>query len=797
MNTIYEIINHLDKDARQTVEIGLGEAIRLGHSSLGVEFILMGLSRQDTNGLWELLLSLRIHPGEFRGILRSLVGVRSKNWRMLTDVRTIGGAALPSLTVTTSPNKFDLPPHNNLQSPDVNPVISPVLFDVLKKAIELSGNELASPNHILLAAIQNVQSQEIKLLFSLMEERNIDPNQFIKRLLYLSGVKPDTFSLEDQGRETQSNSLENKPSTIPGILAKYGRDLTRLAKSGEIGQAKGEYARKAMAQMGLILQQSQSNNPLLLGDPGVGKTAIVEGFAWRLACDSEVIKILSGRLIIDLPVTSLLAGTSYRGELEERLQRILEEVRKKKNKLIIFIDEIHSIMAGKTEGGLGAIADALKPALARGEFPCIGATTIAEYRRYIETDPALARRFTPVWIEEPSIPEAIEIAKEIADNRLASHHSVIYPKDVVEEAVKLSVRYLHDEFLPGKSIKLLDQAGPRVTMGGSLRGVNSKNFRPQVAGTVTIDIIRQIVSDRTGIPLTSISKSERERLLELEITLQKQVCGQDQAIQAVSSIVRRNRAGLADPRRPLGVLLFAGPSGVGKTELALSLASVLFDEEKAFLRIDMSEFMEKYQVSRLIGSPPGYVGFDEEGQLTGRLRSHPYCVVLLDEMEKAHTDVQHLFLQLFDAGRISDARGRLVDGRNAFFIMTTNLDQAGIERRFTTEFRNRLDDVIYFNPLTDEVLIAIFDKIFNQVEQRFAEKGIQVELSQEYKKRFCSEHKNPEFGARPLQRAINDRIIAAVADRLLTGEIGRTEIIEPGFVIRPLPVVHNTRFDGT
>jgi len=787
------LFTHLNDDAHRALEIALGESLRIGQFWLGLEFLLMGLSRAESNALWELMQTLHLDPGELRGMLRGLVIVHAKDWRAQKDLRALGAAALPALQEATPQALSGLYLQGDPTRLPASPVITPRLLAILRQAVELADGEPVSPNHLLLAAMQHPQCPPINLLIGLMLNSQYDPPQFIDRLVDLSGVKPDAVAPphEEQAAKPQVYRAIRQPNPPEppsglGLLGKYSRDLTALAQAGEISPAVGEYAHKAMVMMGLILQQAQSNNPILLGDPGVGKTAIVEGFAYRLARDPEVIAILSGRRVVDLPMAAILAGTSYRGQMEERLQAILKEVGAAQEKPIIFIDEIHAILGGKVEGGLGAIADALKPALARGDFPCIGATTVAEYRRYIETDPALARRFTPVWIEEPSIADAIEIAKGVAAERLAPHHRVAYPDEVIAEAVHLAVRYIHDEFLPGKVVKLLDQAGPRVTMGGSLRGAGAVDASQPVGGVVTIEVIRQIVAERTGIPLEQLSQSDKERLLGLEKTLQMRVHGQDEAIQAVASVVKRARAGLADPRRPLGVFLFAGPTGVGKTELALALAAALFDDEKALLRLDMSEFMEKYSVARLVGSPPGYIGYKEEGQLTGRLRRQPYCVVLLDEIEKAHPDVQHLFLQLFDAGRISDARGRLVDGCNAMFIMTTNLDAASIQAKFSAEFSNRLDCEVHFNPLTAELLVAIFDKLFEQAGRRFAGKGLQVELSPEFKAKFCARHASIEFGARPLERAINEEIVTPVADRLLAGEITHEIMISPGFVVRTM-----------
>jgi ATP-dependent Clp protease ATP-binding subunit ClpC len=783
---------HISDEGRQALEIALGEALRIGRFWLGVEFLLMGLSKQDGRPFSGLLHELRVSRGDFRGALRGMVGVVKDDWRR-ANVAELGADAFEKLQ-PADPATLAADFAADEERP---PVITPRMMQVLRDAAELAGEGQIGHSHLLLAALRHPQCLAVNLLLGQAIRAGWDPREVPAWVAQQASLQPPDLGQEagplPKGppvRPARPDSTQPPPLKVRGVLAKYGRDLTDLAGRGDLRPAVGESAHKAMVQMGLILQQTQANNPILLGDPGVGKTAIVEGFAYRLATDPEVIPQLAGKRIVDLPPTALLAGTKYRGDLEERLQQLVDEVRKAAGGTVVFIDEIHTILGGKAEGGLGAIADALKPALARGEFPCIGATTVGEYRRYIEADPALARRFAPVWLEEPTVEEAIEIVAIVAQKHLGPSHKVTYPQAVVEEAVHLSARYLHDERLPGKAVKLLDQAGPRVVMGGSLRGAEETDQDQPVGGEVTVEIVRKIVSERTGIPLTQLSKSDKERLLGLEAKLKERVKGQDQAVREVARVVKRARAGLADPRRPLGVFLFAGPTGVGKTELGLALAEALFDEEDAILRLDMSEYMEKHQVSRLIGSPPGYVGYEEEGQLTGRLRRRPYSVVLLDEIEKAHKDVQHLFLQLFDAGRLTDARGNLADGRNAIFIMTTNLGakealglikqrepyqeklHAAIEDHFTPEFLNRIDRIVYFEPLTEKLLLEIFDKLFAPVAKRFQAQGILVEVTEPFKHKLCKRYADEKRGARPLERAIEDEIVAPLTDKLLDGEIG-------------------------
>ena len=803
------LLANLSDDATLCLQAALGEALRIGHFWLGFEFLLMGLSKQKGGTLLALLAEIGLDPGDLRGALRSLTGVRpdkEKTWRR-QDVNVVGAEAWGALQeIAPATLAAD---HAAGKAPQVG--VTPRMMAVLREAVRLAGEGKAGPDHLLLAAIRHPQSPAVSLLLGEVAQSGQDPRQWLAALqARAGGVAPQGGGDRPQKLQgagdvfAQPGQRKAQPVRGPGLLGQLGRDLTALAQAGELRPAIGETARKAMAQIGQILLQAQGNNPILLGDPGVGKTAIVEGFAWRLTNDQNVVPQLAGRRIIDLPSAALSAGTKYRGDLEQRLQQVLGEVRATHGQTIVFIDEIHTILGGKAESDPGTISNTLKPALARGEFPCIGATTVAEYRRYIESDPALARRFTPVWIEEPSEQEAFQIAKAVAQEHLAPRHGVAYPDETVQEAVRLAVRYLHDEFLPDKAIKLLIQAGPRVIMGGSLSGPKAGDT-PVGSGEVTVDIIRAIVAERTGIPLTRLGEDDRARLKSLEERLKRRVMGQDQAVQAVVAAVKRARAGLGDPQRPQGVFLFAGPTGVGKTELALALAEALFDNEDAILRLDMSEYLEKHQVSRLIGSPPGYVGYDEEGQLTGRLRRRPYSVVLLDEIEKAHADVQHLFLQLFDAGRLTDARGRLADGRNAFFIMTTNLGtreaigfgsepatyeeklKKAIEDHFTPEFRNRIQRTIYFRPLDQAMLMVIFDKLFTRAAARFSAQGIVVEVNDALKEALCKKCLESKEGARPLERAIEDEIVAPLVDKLLDGEIGPGQwmVVGPNKAIAP------------
>jgi ATP-dependent Clp protease ATP-binding subunit ClpC len=782
------LFTHFAEDAILAMQTALGEALRIGHFWLGLEFLLMGLSKQEEGVLPVALAEIGVDPGRLRGALRGRVGIQpqvEKTWRH-QDAQAVGmegWGLLQEIDPATAAADYAAG-----KAPKAG--VTPRMMAVLREAVRLAGEDKAGPDHLLLAALQHPQSLAINLLLGQVAQAGHDPAGWAAELLRRAGGARAEKAPEGTEPERRAPQAVQPPVRGEGLLGRLGRDLTALAKAQppQLRPAIGEAARRAMGKMGEILLQAEGNNPILLGDPGVGKTAIVEGFAWRLANDPKVMQQFAGRRIVDLPPTALLAGTKYRGDLEQRLQQVLAEVAVTKGQTVIFIDEIHTILGGRAEGGLGAISDALKPALSRGEFPCIGATTVAEYRRYIESDPALARRFTPVWIEEPSPEEAFQIAKTVAREHLAERHGVAYPDETVREAVRLAVRYLHDEFLPGKVIRLLDQAGPRVILGGSLSGRKGDDVSVG-GGEVTVETVRAIAAERTGIPLTRLSEDDRARLKMLEARLKERVKGQDQAVQAIVAAVKRARAGLGDPLRPQGVFLFAGPTGVGKTELALALAEALFDDQDAILRVDMSEYLEKHQVSRLIGSPPGYIGHEEEGQLTGRLRRRPYSVVLLDEIEKAHPDVQHLFLQLFDAGRLTDSRGRLADGRNAIFIMTTNLGtreamgfisepatyeenlQKAIDDFFSPEFRNRIQRIIYFRPVNQVMLEAIFDKLFERAAARFRAQGIEVVIDPALKIELCKRYVSSKEGARPLERAIEDEIVVPLVEKLLDGEL--------------------------
>lgn len=641
------------------------------------------------------------------------------------------------------------------------------------------------------------------------------------------------------GTDNKDGGKENE-----SMLSQFGRDLTKLAKDGKIDPVIGR--QKEIERVIQILSRRTKNNPCLIGEPGVGKTAIAEGLALKIV-SGEVPELLKDKKIYSLDLTGMVAGTKYRGDFEERIKKVIDEVKNAKD-VILFIDEVHTLIgAGSAEGAADA-ANILKPSLARGELQIIGATTIEEYRKHIEKDAALERRFQPVMVDEPSQEEAIEILKGIKD-KYEAHHKVKITDEAIESAVKLSTRYIGDRYLPDKAIDLIDEAASRVRLRSytapsdlkeledkkksveaeKLSAVNAQEFERaatlrdeerkldkeikdkkenwhDMAGKshdeVTPADIADIVSSWTGVPVTQLSTEESDRLLHMEDELHRRIVGQDEAVEAVSRAIRRGRVGLKDPKKPIGSFIFLGPTGVGKTELCKALAAAMFGDENAMIRLDMSEYMEKHTVSRLIGSPPGYVGYDEGGQLTEKVRRKPYSVVLFDEIEKAHPDVFNMLLQILDDGVLTDGQGRRVDFKNCIIIMTSNVGAKLISQKqkafgfaagakeleqnekeikdavmgelrntFRPEFLNRVDDIIVFQRLTKENIKEIASRLLAVLQKRVEDMGIEVTFSDEAVSKIADAGFDDVYGARPLKRAIQSRIEDALSEEMLKGNV--------------------------
>ncbi|MEU6465675.1 ATP-dependent Clp protease ATP-binding subunit [Streptomyces sp. NPDC046976] len=707
-------------------------------------------------------------------------------------------------------------PHESGQ-PSAQPGLTPAAKRTLGAAYaqsQAAGVSYIGPEHILAALLG-------------------DSDTGAARLLRAEGMDTQKLSgLAEQAARAENAPAERKqPATT---LDEYGRDLTDESKAGKLDPVVGRA--EEIEQTVEILSRRSKNNPVLIGEPGVGKTAIVEGLAQRIVA-GEVPDTLKDKRVVALDLSGMVAGAQYRGQFEERLKKVIEDVQAASGSIILFIDELHTVVgAGATGEGSMDAGNMLKPALARGELHVVGATTIDEYRKYVEKDAALERRFQPVMVPEPTVEETVQILEGLRD-AYEAHHQVRFDDGALAAAAEMSDRYITDRFLPDKAIDVMDQAGARVRLRSASRStevvsredriaklrreleqaVSAEDFErasdlkrqlaeleAELAGieerregvvSVTASDIADIVSRRTGIPVSQLTASEKEKLLKLEEEMHARIVGQDEAVTAVSQAVRRNRAGMGDPNRPVGSFLFLGPTGVGKTELAKTLAELLFGEEDRMVRFDMSEFQEKHTVARLVGAPPGYVGYEEAGQLTEKVRRQPYSVVLFDEVEKAHPDVFNTLLQILDDGRLTDSQGRTVDFRHCVIIMTSNigahriLDHKGdvsdlkdelmddLRGRFLPEFLNRIDDIIIFHGLTEDDLSQIVDHLLDQSKHRVHAQGMTLEVTEAAKKLLIAHGHQPEFGARPLRRTIQAELDNRIATLLLGGEA------EPGDTI--------------
>jgi ATP-dependent Clp protease ATP-binding subunit ClpC len=784
------------------------EAQRFNHEYIGTEHILLGLVKEGSGVGATVLKNLDVDIKKLRFGVEKLV-------KSGPDMVTMG--KLP-------------------QTPRA------------KKVIEYAIEEARSLNH-------NYVGTEHILLGLLRESEGIAAQVLMDLGLKLEDVRQEVLNLLGAGVDDGPAALGMKMAPTIGRKAKsktpaldsFGRDLTQLASDGELDPVIGR--KKEIERLVQILCRRTKNNPVLLGEAGVGKTAIVEGLSQQIV-NKQVPEILKGKRMVVLDLAMMVAGTKYRGQFEERIKAVINEVRRAKN-VVLFIDELHTLVgAGGAEGAIDA-SNVLKPALARGEVQCIGATTLDEYRKHIEKDGALERRFQTIIVEQPSKDETLEILRGLQD-RYEAHHRVRFTDEALFHAVELSTRYITGRCLPDKAIDVIDEAGARVRLKNMTpppdlteiedkieklqrekdEAVRNADYERAAAlrdeaqqlldektqlhkkwyeenkestGVVDNEIIAEVVSNMTGVPLTRLEKKETQRLLELETELHKTVVSQDEAINAVAKAVRRSRSGMKDPNRPMGCFILLGPSGVGKTLLAQALAEFMFSDRNALIRLDMSEFMEKHNVSRLVGAPPGYVGYEEGGQLTERIRRRPYAVLLLDEIEKAHPDVYNILLQIMDEGRLTDSFGRSVDFKNVILIMTSNIgadlikNQAGfgfgkkspeanyekmkdvlqkeVEHHFRPEFLNRLDDTIVFKALTREDLQTIVEYELKKVFKRLIEHGLKLELTDRAKEFLIDKGYNPEFGARPLRRAIEHYIEDPLSEAVLGGNFKGKNII--------------------
>lgn len=755
------MFEYFNEKAIKNVVLAQEEARNTGHNLVGTEHILLGVIGEGTSTAAELLANLDINLEQTRNLAIEIVGK--------------GSGFIPSNIPFT-------------------PKAKRILEQAFNEARQLKSNFI-SPEHILLAMIKQTDNMAVKLL----TKQNVNLRQLrtdlIKKLgeaeVVTVGNKDNPFSFGG-GREKQTK------------LKEFSINLTDLAREGKLDPVVGRFPEIERAVQ--ILGRRTKNNPILVGEPGVGKTAIAEGLAQRIV-EGDVSSLLADKEVISLDMGSLLAGTKFRGEFEERLKSIVEEVRQAGN-IILVIDEIHTIVGAGAMGGAMDAANMLKPSLARGEIQCLGSTTLDEYRQYIERDAALERRFQKVIIGEPSVEDAIEILQGLRKT-YEDFHKVKYTDEAIRTAVISSERYITDRFLPDKAIDLIDEAGSRTHLNHCLQSKEENqtdvaSINPEaLTPVVDEEAIAKIVAAWTGVPVTKMTETESEALMYLEDDLHERVIGQDEAVKAVSRALRRSRSGLGDRDRPIASLFFSGPTGVGKTELAKALATQMFGSQEAIVRIDMSEYMESHTVSKLIGSPPGFVGYDEGGQLTEAVRRQAYTIVLFDEIEKAHPDVFNLMLQLLDDGRLTDAQGRTVSFKNTVIIMTSNIGSKVIEKGggglgfdfsgdkdeaqynrikelvnqelknyFRPEFINRLDEIIVFRQLTKPEVRQIASILLKEISQRLSQqREITLGVTPAFEDKVIEEGYDPSYGARPLRRAIMRLLEDSLAEAILSGKV--------------------------
>ena len=797
--------------AKKAIDLANELAIELGHNYIGTEHILYGLVKEGSGVAARVLANQGIEPDMIIDKIVELVG----NEAPITE--TMGFTPRSKRVIETS------------------------FIEARKLGYNYIGTE-----HLLIGILREADSIAARILLELNTNIPRLYNEIIKVINEGEDYTPDS----DNGKGVKRGSYNQTPT-----LNQFGEDLTKKAEEGKLDPIIGR--KEEIERVIQILSRRTKNNPCLIGEPGVGKTAAVEGLAEKIV-SGDVPEILKGKRVVTMDISGMVAGSKYRGDFEERIKKALDEV-KKAGDVILFIDEIHTIVgAGAAEGAIDA-ANILKPLLARGEIQLIGATTLNEYRKYIEKDAALERRFSPVTVNEPSEKDTVKILKGLRD-KYEAHHGVKITDEAIDAAVKMSVRYINDRFLPDKAIDLIDEAASRAklksyTEPDSLKklqeeieevendkeeAVRSQKFEKAASlrdkqkelkekyekeqkkwqnknnksvTNITEENIAEVIASWTGIPAKKITEDENERLKNLEKTLHERVIGQNEAVEAVAKAIRRGRVGLKDPKRPIGSFLFLGPTGVGKTELSKALAESLFGDENAMIRIDMSEYMEPHSVSKLIGSPPGYVGFDEGGQLTEKIRRKPYSVILFDEIEKAHPDVMNMLLQILEDGRLTDSQGRTVNFKNTVIIMTSNIGarlitdkktlgftkiedgdkekeeatkkdyeetkkevMEALKKELRPEFINRIDEIIVFHKLTDNEIGKIIDIMLKEVTNRLAAQKIKIELEPEVKELIASKGIDKNFGARPLRRTIQSVLEDRLAEEILDGNLKKNKV---------------------
>lgn len=786
--------------AQNVLEIAKEIAIELGHNYIGTEHILYGLTEEENGVASKVLENQNINSENVLDEIENLIG--------RDEERTITSLGFTPRTKRVLENAF---------------------LEARKLDSDYIGTE-----HILIGIMREADSIAVRILLDL----GINPQKLYNEIVKVLEEDEDINS-GDSSQNRKTGSFNSTPT-----LNQYGTDLTKSASLGKLDPVIGR--KNEIERVIQILSRRTKNNPCLIGEPGVGKTAVVEGLAEKIV-QGDVPEILKDKRVVTIDLSSMIAGAKYRGDFEERIKKALNEV-KKAGDVILFIDEIHTIVgAGSAEGAIDA-ANILKPLLARGEIQLIGATTLNEYRKYIEKDSALERRFSPVTVNEPTHEETVEILKGIRD-KYEAHHNIKITDEAINAAVELSSRYINDRFLPDKAIDLVDEASSKIRLSSleepdSLKEMEEKiekmNQEKEAAVKVqkfekaakirdevnklkeeleaernkwkskktkaipklTEEDIAKVIASWTGIPAAKITQDENKKLKNLDKELHKRVIGQNEAVDAVAKAIRRSRVGLKNPNRPIGSFLFLGPTGVGKTELSKALAEHLFGTEDAMIRVDMSEFMEPHSVAKLIGAPPGYVGFDDGGQLTEKIRRKPYSVILFDEIEKAHPDVMNMLLQILEDGRLTDSQGRTVNFKNTVIIMTSNIGarlitekkslgftnsaeedeakeyeeikknvMAELKKQLRPEFINRIDDIIVFHKLNDEEINSIIDLLLKNVEQRLVEQGLNIKIDKSVKELIAKKGVDKEFGARPLRRAIQNIVEDKLAEEILDGNI--------------------------